>query len=231
MLGVIGGVGPWATQELCRMVNSEVRADGRGRGADLHVANLPIDLAVEQRVLTGRQSPADEQHLVAGLSRCLGALERIGCDAVAMPCNSLQPYLDAALRQVPLPNISPAAAAVRRRGFEEVLLISTRTTLQMRLYHDQLPAVRVRECPEELARSMVDYSVRGGEDDAGVLGSDAETIARLARAVAEQMEGRPGAVLLGCTDLGMFLEPLQALGVPVIDSLTEQTGACAEFAR
>ena len=39
MLGVIGGVGPWATQELYRMINSEVRADGRGRGADLHVAN------------------------------------------------------------------------------------------------------------------------------------------------------------------------------------------------
>jgi aspartate racemase len=227
MLGVLGGMGPLASAHFMVRLTQLTPA---ARDQDHIPTVLWSDPRVPDRTVG---QPSGEADPLPWLVRGVQGLQRAGCGAIAIPCNTAHRWYDAMCdaAQVPILHIVDATATdLHRIGFAagRCGVMATQAALAMRLYQDRLGA-QGWDCivpnPDEMDRlvspAIALVKLNRMTDAYEPL---AETVRRLAARGAT-------VVVLGCTELPLGIQAGPAPDLPVVDSIDALARAAIEWAR
>ncbi len=212
-IGVVGGMGPWATLDFFEKV---LRATPARRDQE------HLRLIIDNNPKIPDRGPAilgDGEDPTPALVATSRTVEAAGADLIVIPCNTAHYFYQAiqAAVHVPVLHIMREVAGAAARRFPRlgrVGLLGTRATVATGLYQDAFrPLGADVLVPEERGQEVIDqliYAIKAqGVDQA--LRSAGEAVGRgLALAGAE-------AMILGCTELPLVLDEV-SLGRPVLDS-------------
>ena len=204
-LGIIGGMGPQSTLLLYRYI---VEAMQHQRNAwkdedypEIVIHNLPIE------DITKSIENADIIRM--RLKRCMKLFSQCGLKLIAFPCNTLD-YFTGFLRSISqleiISLVEETCNRIRRNQMGRILLVSTKTTYEQRLYHRRLPDVIIDRIPNpnELY-SIIDNVLKGHIDN--------ECLYRIIDAHSDGYDG----IVIGCTELSILAE--QCENRKIVDSL------------
>jgi aspartate racemase len=226
VIGVLGGLGPWATLDLFEKI---LRLTPAHRDQDHLRVIIDSNAKIPDRgpaILGGGADPTPA--LVATARN----LERAGAEVLVIPCNTAHAFYDtvAASVHIPVLHIMEEVAAALRAAWPEVRragVLATKATVVARLYHRACAAVGVEVLtPDEPGQDAVTrtvYAVKANE------AGPAETAA-VAQVARDLVERGAGAVILGCTELPLVLRQAD-VPVPLIDSNLVLAQAAIRAAR
>ena len=212
-IGVVGGMGPWATLDFFEKV---LRATPARRDQE------HLRLIIDNNPKIPDRGPAilgDGEDPTPALVATARNVEAAGADLIVIPCNTAHYFYQAiqAAVRVPVVHIMREVAGAASRRFPRigrVGLLATRATVATGLYQDAFrPLGAEVVVPDERGQEVIDrliYAIKAqGVDDA--LRSAGVAVGRgLNRAGAE-------AIVLGCTELPLVLGE-DTLGLPILDS-------------
>jgi aspartate racemase len=193
-IGIIGGMGPESTALLYReIITSFQRRFGAYLDADfpeMLIHNLPIP-----DITSGIE---EEVKVKALLSTSASFLERSGATLIAFPCNSLNYFVDYLSEQTSVPIVSiveETGREIRKRGVQEVLLLSTTTTFDKGLYHRYLGDTTIVRPPDyDKIQDVIVRTLRG------------ECPKKQFIDMLEQDFAKHENIVIGCTDLSLLVE-------------------------
>lgn len=225
-LGLIGGMSWESTVPYYQHINQTVKETLGG----LHSAKLilySVDFAEVAQLQTSGQWEAAGA-LLAEVAR---QLERAGADALVLCTNTMHKVASAIEDAVDIPLIhiaDPTAQAIQQAGLTQVGLLGTRFTMEQDFYRNRLasrygltvftPPPTVRD---EVHRIIFDELCLGQ-----VLATSQQTLVQAA--VELQAQGAQ-AIILGCTELAMSLQP-QLLSLPLFDTAALHARSAALWA-
>src|SRR5579872_3519981 len=195
VLGVLGGMGPLASAQFMLRLTLLTPA---ARDQEHIPTVLWSDPRVPDRTMGKLAGGADP---LPWLLRGIEGLQRAGCGAIAIPCNTAHGWYDEmrAAANVPILHIVDAAAAELRRlaiAPGRIGVMGTQATLAMRLYQDRLAAegwTCIVPEQDEMDR-LVSPAIALVKANRVT-----EAYAPLARAARGLGERGASAVVLGCT--------------------------------
>ena len=196
-LGIIGGMGPEATNAFYARIIARTKASCDQEHLPAVIFN---DCTLPDRSAALKSGNIGE--LLSRLQEDAVVLQSLGCTALAIPCNTshaLLPQIQAAV-DIPIINMIDAAVAALPAGSSYGLL-ATEGTVNAGLYHAAAEAKGLRlisppaEVQAEVTRLIYDI-VKAGKS--GNLATDYFPIANAMRAL-----GCAG-VVLACTELSVF---------------------------
>lgn len=145
-------------------------------------------------------------------------LENGGCDLIAIPCNTSHFFFDRLTDCAHVPIVNMVAETIdeaQRLGFIRVGLLCTEGTLAGNVYenyntHQELNLVRPSEECQRLVDQIIYDQVKANQpvDESMV----AEVIRSMAACGCD-------ALILGCTELSVAFRQVDALDLPIVDSL------------
>ena len=217
-LGVLGGMGPQATQMFYQFV-----LDRTAAAADQE--HLPAvilsDTGMPDR--TAAILSGDTEGLYRRLLEDARLLERCGCTALAIPCNTSHFFVDRLQDETVVPilhMIRETAAALAAQGKKRPGILATDGTIQTGLYQKECAAVGLEAvAPGESAQRLV-MSVIYDEIKQGEKGSR-DKFAKIDKAVRE---AGCDCAILACTELSVFstYHPLPPFYVDAMMVLAER---------
>jgi aspartate racemase len=206
-LGLIGGIGPAATEHYYRgLVDRHARAD------------TPLELTIahaDVRELARNLANGNTRAQAETFARLVRRLAAAGAHAAAVTSMGGHFCIGElkAISPLPIINAIPAVdAAIREKKLKTVGIIGTRTVMESRLYGGISSAAIVlpkREAREEVHKSYIDMAVAARVTDA-----QRRTFFSVGRHLCE-VQGAE-AVILGGTDLFLAFQGQDA-GFSVID--------------
>jgi aspartate racemase len=164
--------------------------------------------------------------------RGVRGLQRAGCGAIAIPCNTAHGWFEDMAREgVPILHIVDAAIEGLRAHVSAgtVGVMGTAATLRMRLYQDRLEPegfACITPSDDEMVRLVSPAIV------AVKANRVADAYAPLAEVVRSLADRGARAVVLGCTEipLGIQAGPFASLPVPLIDTIDTLAHAAIRWA-
>ncbi|MCZ7644971.1 MAG: amino acid racemase [Planctomycetota bacterium] len=215
IVGVLGGLGPEAALAFCQRLLE--RTPGVRRDQDHLRVILDNNAKIPDRTaaLAGRgPSPAPEAIRSARL------LQRAGAAFIAIPCNTVQRWHPEISRAVRIPvlnlvEITVNAARKRAQGGCAIGLLATDGTRRAGLYdaclaRRKLAPVHATEAEQRRVMAAI-VSIKAGRGRARAR----TALRQIARALGRR---GAGAIVLGCTEVGLVLKDGDA-PVPLVDSL------------
>lgn len=224
-IGVIGGMGPEATQAFVGHLLSIARAT---YGAKLD-AEYPR-MSIESLPLIGftAQGLEDESVALETITNAIALLARRGVEVIAIPCNTVHRLFDQFEATVPvqvLNILEETANAARTHGARKIYVLGTGMTVKEELYR--------RYCPEDIELAYPSEELQAAVEDLITRfesGSDPSYAERIYPAlITEARALGADAIILGCTELSIC-PPSDTQGLLCIDSsrvLAEQLMAHA----
>lgn len=200
-IGILGGMGPAATVDLLQKVLDTTCATCDQEHVPVVVWNVP---QIPERLAAMRgEGPSPLPAMIEGAR----ALESVGCEALAVACNTAHHWADGLRSAVKIPLLHIAEVAVdavvaRNPRPEMVGLLATRGTIESGFYQRALDEHGVRwQLPDEREQlEGIDAAIREvkrGNIDAG---------RPMFEGVAQAMLQRGCSVLvLACTELPLML--------------------------
>jgi aspartate racemase len=167
------------------------------------------------------------------LLRGIDGLQRAGCGAIAIPCNTAHGWYDAMCdaAAVPILHIVDAAAAELRRagvGGGTIGVMGTQATLAMRLYQKRLGALGW-DCIVPTQAEME------GLVSPAIALVKANRVAEAYPPLAEVVHGLgargAAAVVLGCTEIPLGIQAGAPPDVPMVDTIDALARAAIAWAR
>ena len=197
-LGILGGMGPQATQVFYQFVLDRTDA---ARDQD-HLPTL---------ILSDTRMPDRTAAILSGNTeglyrRLLGdakLLEQCGCTAVAIPCNTSHYFADRLQGELSIPiihMIRETAAALAAQGRKRPGILATDGTIQTGLYQKECAALGLEAVAPDAAAQKLVMSIIYDEIKQGERGSR-EKFAQIDRAI--RAAGCDCAIL-ACTELSVF---------------------------
>lgn len=222
-IGIIGGMGPMASQLFYKMVTEHTAAERDQDHIDLILLS---DASMPDRtgaILSGQYEGPEEQLLADAR-----LLERCGCAAIAITCNTAHFFADRIAGRVGIPILhmirETAAALARRCPGGTVGVLATDGTIQTGLYQKALearglaPWTPPAEIQREVMHQIYDRVKKG-------LPWDGESWARIEAACRG---AGCAAVVLACTELSVikadqgladwYVDPMEVLARKVIET-------------
>ena len=198
LLGVLGGMGPEATEVFYRHLIRRTRA-----GSDQEHLRVLIygDSTIPDR--TAAILSGDTAEVEARLAQDAQTLERAGCTLLAMTCNTAHHFAPAIERAVGIPLLHMPELAVRRakeKGVRCAALLSTQGAITAGVYQTicrregldfQTPDAETQQWLTEIIYGQIKA---GGHGDARLFARVDEKI---------RAAGCDGAIL-GCTELSVY---------------------------
>ena len=217
-LGVLGGMGPQATQMFYQFVLDRTDA---AKDQEHLPAVILSDTGMPDR--TAAILSGDREGVYRRLLEDARLLEGCGCTAIAIPCNTSHYFADALQGEIGIPiihMIREAAAALAAQGKKRPGILATDGTIQTGLYQKEcaargLEAVAPDPDTQKLVMSVIYDEIKRGEK------GSRDKFVRIDRAVREA--GCDCAVL-ACTELSVFstYHPLPPFYVDAMMVLAEK---------
>jgi aspartate racemase len=225
-IGLIGGMSWESTVPYYQTIN---RVVGQRLGG-LHSAKLALYSVdfdeIEKLQHAGRWEASGE--ILAEAAR---AVRRAGADFVVLCTNTMHkvaPQIEAAV-DIPLLHIADATAArIAQEGLTRVGLLGTRFTMEEDFYRGRLESrhgLTVMTPPAD-QRELVHRVIYGELCLGKVLDGSRSAFQQVVDGLVA--DGARG-VILGCTEIGLLLRPVDA-PVPLFDTATIHAEAAAAFA-
>lgn len=197
-LGILGGMGPQATQLFYQMILDHTQAD---RDQEHLSTMIFSDTGMPDRtqaILSGNTAPVLER-----LTRDAQLLEGCGCTVLAVPCNTSHYFLDQVQQRISIPivhMIRETAAELKARGVRRAGILATDGTVRTGLYQTACAQVGVEtvlpgEEEQRLVMSIIYDEIKRGEQ------GSREKFARIDRYLRK--EGCQCGIL-ACTELSVF---------------------------
>ena len=197
-LGVLGGMGPQATQVFYQFVLDRTDA---AKDQDHLPAVILSDTGIPDR--TAAILSGDTEEVYRRLLEDARQLEGCGCTAIAIPCNTSHYFADALQGEVGVPvlhMIRETAALLAAQGKKRPGILGTDGTVQTGLYQKECAALGLEAVPPDPDTQKLVTSIIYDEIKQGEKGSR-DKFARIDRAIRRM--GCDCAVL-ACTELSVF---------------------------
>lgn len=197
-LGVLGGMGPQATQVFYQRILDRTDA---ARDQEHLPALILSDAAMPDRtaaILSGRDDEV-RQRLVADAK----LLEAAGCTLLAVPCNTSHYFAADIQRAVSIPLLHMPRLAVQRAaalGRKRTAILATEGTVRTGVYQRELDALGLESWTPDADTQALVTSVIYDEIKRGEQGSR-EKFAAIDKGC--RRAGCDGAIL-GCTELSVY---------------------------
>lgn len=217
-LGVLGGMGPQATQVFYQFVLDRTDAV---RDQDHLPTVILSDTGMPDRtkaILSG-----ETEELYARLLKDARLLETCGCTVLAVPCNTSHYFVDRLQSEVEVPiihMIREAAAALAAQGKKRPGILATEGTIRSGLYQKEcaafgLEAVAPDEEIQKLVTSIIYDEIKQGEK------GSRDKFANIDRALRK---AGCDCAILACTELSVFAtyHPLPPYYLDAMMVLAEQ---------
>lgn len=197
-LGILGGMGPQATQIFYQWILDRTDAASDQE----HIPALILsDTAMPDRtaaILSGAEEPVF-QRLLADAQ----LLERSGCTAIAIPCNTSHYFVPRVQEQISIPILHMPRLTVERlgrMGKKKVAVLATDGTNHVGVYSSACREAGIEPVVPDGETQKLVMSIIYDEIKQGERGSRGK-FSRIDHAVRDQ--GCDGAIL-GCTELSVY---------------------------
>lgn len=211
-IGVLGGMGPYATLDFIRLLLDTTGAERECDHFRIVVDSNPKIPSRTRAYLFGEADPAPMM-IESALN-----LIRAGADFIVLPCNSAHFFLPKVLESVDvsvIDMIGATAEVIINKNWKKVGVIAGEVTVGARLYEsylnpEKIDVVHVNIEEQKIVRRII-------EDVKSNVITD-QTSVLLSNLITTLNERGAEAIILGCTELQAVKCNLQ-LNVPIIDSL------------
>ncbi len=223
-LGLIGGMSWESTVPYYRQINQRINQQLGG----LHSAKI-IMYSVDFQQIEALQRSGDWQQAGQLLAEAAQALQRAGAEGLVLCTNTMHKVATAITSATPLPllHIADATAQqIRAQGLRRIGLLGTRFTMEQDFYKARLAAQGLEVLiPAETDREQV-HQVIYQELCHGQIKADSRHAYQriIADLIAQGAEG----VILGCTEIGLLVQPDDA-AVPLFDTTAIHARAAADW--
>ncbi len=241
VLGIMGGMGPQATQLFYKMIVDNTQA-----ACDQEHINVLILGHATMPDRTAAILSGEEEEIHERLLKDMKFLEQYGCKAIAIPCNTSHYFIEKLSHEISIPIINmveesaaEAAKAARERmlaslsqadlfetGFpyEQIGILATDGTIKMGLYQKALEKSGADwYIPDEETQKLVMYEIYDRIKKG--LPADMSTWLKIESAMKN---AGCTQVLLACTELSVICEE-EGLSDYYIDAMKVLTHRCIEF--
>lgn len=201
-LGVLGGMGPQATNTFYQFVIDRTDA----RSDQEHVNALILsDSDMPDRTAAILGGGTQREEIYRRLLDDAKLLERAGCTCIAVPCNTSHFFLDRVQEYIGIPilhMIRETARLLASRGMKRPGILATDGTIQTELYQKEFAAAGIEAVipspqAQRLVMSLIYDDVKSGRD------GDPQKFAEIHRDLLDQ--GCDCGVL-ACTELSVFAD-------------------------
>lgn len=216
-IGVLGGMGPEATNRLCALITAATPATRDQEHIPVITYNNSL---IPERVgaISGKtMSPVPE------MIRTAQVLEQAGADLLVMPCNLAHHFIDEVRARIRIPILNMieetvAFVVAQYPQLQRVGLLASTPTIELGLYknsfakHERV-VLSPAACEQETKVMEAIYGKRGIKS-----GYRAKPRALLMEA-AQQLSAKGAELIIaGCTEVSLVLKP-ERMPFPVIDPL------------
>jgi aspartate racemase len=218
-IGLVGGIGPAATDFYCRRLIGRFAGAGQPLAMTIVHADAPTLLAN-----LAADAIADQVAIYLALAQRLAAA---GADCIAITSIAGHFCIDAFRPLSPLPVIDMIAevrAAVRLSGVKRIGILGTRTVMASRLYGAETGAEIVPPSAADLGAVHDAYAAMAA---AGAVTAAQRQI--FESAAAALLASGCAAIMLGGTDLALVFAA-ETAGFPLVDCAAIHADAIARFA-
>ena len=217
-LGVLGGMGPQATQVFYQFVLDRTEA---ARDQEHLPALILSDTGMPDR--TSAILSGETEELYRRLLADARLLENCGCTAIAIPCNTSHYFVDRLQGELKVPiihMIREAAAALAAQGKKRPGILATDGTIRSGLYQGECAALGMEAVVPDAGTQKLAMSIIYDEIKQGEQGSR-DKFAQIDRAL--RWAGCDCAIL-ACTELSVFAtyHPLPSFYVDAMMVLAER---------
>lgn len=213
IIGVLGGLGPWATVDLFEKILRLTPARADQEHLRILIDNNPKIPDRSPAIFGDGEDPTPE--LIATAQN----LERAGADFIVIPCNTAHAFYDRIQAAVSIPVLHimeevAAAAKAEVPHVRTVGVLATAAAIAAGLYQRSFEKIGVKVIgPDPAGQEVVNRAIYGVK--AGEMGPD---VTRALTVVASDLIARGAqALALGCTELPFVLKP-RDVTVPLLDS-------------
>ncbi|WP_296674805.1 aspartate/glutamate racemase family protein [Novosphingobium sp.] len=226
-IGLIGGISWKSTAEYYRILN-EMTLERLG---GVHSARIVLH-SVDFEEIARLQHANEWGRLGEIMAHAARSLEAAGADFILICANTMHLVLDAVETATPLPVLhiaDPAGRAMARAGITRAGLLGTGFTMARPFLTDRLRDVSGIKCfvPNKAGRADI-HRIIFDELVAGK--AEPASRSRFRGLVSELAVAGAQAVILGCTELILLVEPDVAYPVPLYDTTTLHAAAALEQA-
>ena len=206
-IGLIGGIGPAATDYYYRRLIAAFAARGK-----------PLDLTIvhaDAPTLLANLAAGAIAEQVAVYTRVTGRLAAAGADVAAVTSIAGHFCIDAFAEVSPLPVVNMITAIsdnIRSRGLQRIGILGTRTVMETRLY-GSIPDAELVPPPGRMLDDV--HTVYAAMATAGAVTAAQRAVFECA-AQALLTDGKVEAIMLGGTDLALVFDAATA-PFPIID--------------
>ncbi len=223
-IGIIGGMGPEATLDLCSRIIKHTPAQKDQDHIHLIIDNYPQIPDRTAFILGKGENP------LPYILKSVDLLVNCGVDALCMPCNTAHYFVEDIRKHSSTPFISIIESVLKevRNNYSEVKnigLLATRGVIVGRVYHqvfenDGFKIVTPSESVEDVVMDVI-YSVKAG--------TGREKVYDLQMCIDSLKEKGCELIIAGCTEIPILL-PFVELPVPVVDSTLSLAKEVVSFA-
>lgn len=220
ILGVLGGMGPQATNTFYQRIIDRTQAEKDQEHLQVLIWS---DAKIPDRTAGILAGPEAAEQVYQALLDGARLLERAGCTVLAIPCNTSHYFADRLQAQLKIPlihMIRETVAAIQAMGKKTVGILATDGTVQTGIYQKELTAAGLTPVtlPERLQKTVM--SIIYDEIKKGETGSRekfGEVDAWLRQAGCD-------CAILGCTELSVYraLHSLPPYYMDAMEVLAEQ---------
>lgn len=223
LAGIIGGVGPLATADFFEKIIKNTPSKVDQDNIPIIIYNNPQIPDRTTSILAGGESP------VESIVKTGKALEKMGVDYLAIPCNTSFYYYDQIVEKlnVPLLNmIDLTVEYIKKSELKNVCILGTAGTLKTRLYQDKLDKENINytDVDDEMIDQLqyVIYKVVKNNDFSADISKFIEKINDL------RDNQNVDAFILACTELPVLFERFN-IEVNTIDPTLILAKACVDY--
>lgn len=220
ILGVLGGMGPQATNTFYQRIIDRTQAEKDQEHLQVLIWS---DAKIPDRTAGILAGPEAAEQVYQALLDGARLLERAGCTVLAIPCNTSHYFADRLQAQLRIPiihMIRETVAAIQAMGKKTVGILATDGTVQTGIYQKELTAAGLTPVtlPERLQKTVM--SIIYDEIKKGETGSRekfGEVDAWLRQAGCD-------CAILGCTELSVYrnLHSLPPYYIDAMEVLAQQ---------
>ncbi|MHC4625408.1 MAG: cysteate racemase [Planctomycetota bacterium] len=225
-IGILGGMGPYATADLFGKILEHTPAKKDWEHLRIIIDNNPKIPSRTRAILYDEESP------VAMMIETARNLQMAGADFVVIPCNSAHVFLPEVLSSVEIPILDMIAQTVdyiakESQQITAVGLLAAKIVVDARLYQARLEAVSIKtvtptDDQQPKVREVIE-DVKLNRNSEGVKSKLADLIGALTTQGAQ-------AIIAGCTEISIVAKSL-VVDVPIFDSNEILAKAAVKMAR